>query len=224
MTNSIKTSSEKNEMSPALTFLLAAQDAMPRTIGDRERIAGMDSSMMTALKCRFKFHKDDAEFLKQLQILTCVGKFRPLHNNFYAAACAHGSSFAKVWEVAHKISPWMGHKVLAKIDHQTITLRGCRVAAGFGVLIACDGENDGGNLARTATEQVWWCTSFDNDRIVLARYQFSECSRHPFNHDGAPAKLMKLNRLEWEHLQKSQVAAEAIPAIDHPHKAKLVSP
>lgn len=197
--------SVKRAPSPALTYLFAAQEAMPRSIGDRVRISGMGESMMIALKCKFKFHKDDAEPLKQLQITTCVGVFRPIDPTYYSAACAYGSSFVRVWELATGVEPWIAHKVLAHVDHKHNVLHGSRVAVGLAVLVHKD-HDAADNLAKIDSDEVWWCTSFDNEKIVLARYA-------SLTRAGSPSKFMKMNRAQWAQLQANQASLETVAPL-----------
>lgn len=215
MTSASKVSAEKKEDSPGLAFLLAAHKAMPRTITDRSRIDGISESFAIALRCRFRFHKDDKEALKSLEIRTCVGVFRPFDENFYSLACVSGSSFVKTWEVATGIDPWVANKAFG-ISNRTPganILAGCRVAPGMGVLILCNPSDDMENLARTADAQVWWCTSFTNEKITLARYEFPEDSRYPFRRQGSPAKIMSMNRQQWSELQKRQSDLDLIHSL-----------
>lgn len=191
-------------LSPAVAFLTATKAAMPSTVGDRVRISAMHDAMDIALRCRFKFDKDDADRLKRFGIKTCVGVFRPLEERYYAVACNHGGTYARMWEAHTGMKPWMALLVLSLPDHRngrgSEVLNDNRLAVGMGVLIPSDPEDDP-DLPRYENAQVWWCTSMTKDEIVLCRYRLTADRRHPFHREGTPAKKWKLTRAQWEALQ-----------------------
>ncbi|WP_148211110.1 hypothetical protein [Methylibium petroleiphilum] len=207
--------------SAGLAFLTAARDGMPSTLGDRVRIQAMGEAMHLAVRCKFRFDKDDAGALKPFGIRTSVGVFRPMDENYYSAACVHGGTYARMWEAWADMKPWIAPRAIAGGYGSTRgdDLGENRVAPGVGVLLPlteADAGADAG-LSQTRDAQVWWCTSIEKNEIVLCRYRFPEGRRYPFDRDGQPARRMKLSRAQWAALfpvQKKQdeQAAEAVAA------------
>ncbi|WP_241244696.1 hypothetical protein [Burkholderia ambifaria] len=201
---------EANSVSAGLAFIQAAAAAMPRTLGDRERIAAMDEAMQIAVRNRFAFDKDEAEALNRYRISTCVGKFRPL--DFYGMACYHGGTYARMWETHHKQKPWVAAVAVFAGHWTSFAPREevrpkNRVATSVAVLLPASFSPYEALLARTDDgHQVWWCTSMDADTITLCRYEWPNCGegredlmRYPYYHSGQkPARIRKLSREEWE--------------------------
>jgi hypothetical protein len=203
--------------SPAIAFLIAARDAMPSTLGDRVRIQAMGEAMSIAVRCRFKFNKDDGQALAngRFGIETSVGVFRPLDESYYAEACSHGGTYARMWESWTETKPWMAPRVLSRPTYRggaTEVLADNRVAPGLGILIASPPtQDDEAGLARAGGDQVWWCTSLGKDEIVICRYRYQDGMAYPFQRDGAPARRMKLTRAQWA-AQTAPKAAETVAA------------
>lgn len=202
---------EAKSVSTGLAFIQAAAAAMPRTLGDRERIAAMEEAMRLAVRNRFAFDKDDAEALNRFRISRCVGKFRPL--NYYGMACFHGGTYARMWETHHKQKPWVAAVAVfagylwTSSDRRAEVRPKNRVAAGVAVLMPASFAPYEALLARTDEgHQVWWCTSMDADTITLCRYEWpnhregrEDLVRYPYYHSGLkPARIRKLSREEWE--------------------------
>jgi hypothetical protein len=193
-------------ISAGLAFLQAAAAAIPRTLGDRARIAAMSESMHIAVKSRFAFDKDDVPALQRLGIQTCVGVFRPM--DYYLLACAAGGTYARMWEAHRKQKPWIASKavfpnyVLERQAGRT-TLENNRVTAFVAVLLPSTFSPEEEDLASFERSQVWWCTSHDNDSITLCRYRVTELAKErgayhePFSRCGSPARIRKLSREEW---------------------------
>lgn len=201
-------------VSPGLAFMQAAFNAMPRTLGDRERIAALGDALALAIKCRMVFAKDDIKPLGRMQQHTCVGVFRPFDDRFYRLACEAGGTFAGLWEKAQGVKPWIAPQVLTRGSADIA--KGNRVAPCMGVLIGTTEEEHGHpliactkfDLAAIQGQQVWWCTSLDNDHIMLCRYR-----RHPSGSclmtDGMkPARRLKLNREQWKALLAAETLSE----------------
>lgn len=209
--------------SAGMIFLRATRDAMPSTIGDRVRIQAMCEALSLAIRCKFKFDVADAEKLANrgwgaYSIHTSVGVFRPLDGHYYAEACVHGGTFARMWEQHTGQRPWIAPNVVgcrARGASSVEELGENRVAPGLGVLVHRDPEADDNSLAHTRDRQVWWCTSSSKDEIILCRYRFEEGSRYPFGRSsGAPAKRLKLDRKQWAEFVKEPVRAAEPAASD----------
>ncbi len=198
------------DTSPAVQFLMAAQAAMPSTIGDRMRIVAMSEAMEIAVRCRFKFNIGDEKLLDDFGIRCQVGVFRPM--DYYAMACQCGGTYAKMWEAANKTKPWMASRAIGSIpvafgtrEHAIMPKN--RVADGMGVLINCLEDDDEPGLQRFEDAQVWWVTSVTDREIVICRYRKNPKYKYrdaPFNRCGSPAKRRKLTRQQWEELQRGQ--------------------
>jgi hypothetical protein len=198
-------------LSAAVTFLLATQKAIPKTLGDRERIAVMSDAMRMAVCNRFQFDLDDAAQLKRLGIQTCVGVFRPM--DYYGQACISGGTYPRMWEQFNNIAPWRGARVaFYDRDHRRIThTEDGRVCEGIAFLMPPEfsvSKSDvtlDAELASFDSLQVWWCTGISADSINLTRYEPT-----PGRPDGAfckpggaPARRRKLTREEWEVFQNA---------------------
>lgn len=202
---------EVNTVSAGLAFIQAAAAAMPRTLGDRERIAAMEEAMGIAVRNRFAFGKDEAEALDRFRISTCVGKFKPL--SYYGMACYYGGTYARMWEAHHQQKPWVAAVAVFAGYQWTSFGRGeevrpkNRVAPSVAVLLPASFAPYEALLARTDEgHQVWWCTSMDAETITLCRYEWpsyeegrEELLRYPYYHSGQkPSRIRKLARAEWE--------------------------
>lgn len=200
---------EAKSVSAGLAFIQAAAAAMPRTLGDRERIAAMEEAMRLAVRNRFAFDKDDAEALNRFRITTCVGKFRPMA--YYGMACYHGGTYARMWETQHQQKPWVAAVAVFAGSWTNFAAREevrqkQRVAESVAVLLPASFSRYEALLARTDEgHQVWWCTSMNADTITLCRYEWpahqegrEDLVRYPFYHSGQkPARIRKLTREEW---------------------------
>ena len=194
--------------SAGLVFMQAAHDALPKTLGDRERIAALSEALQLAIRNRFPFTKHDAEALLRMTITTCVGIFRPL--DYYLGACVFGGTYAKMWEAHHNQKPWVALTAIAP-DHLVRgyeLLANNRVTTQMGVLLPPEFDvEDGYNTIPVEGKQVWWVTSQDNDHITVCRYRLTdeEMSRIgravPFIHQGRkPFRIRKLTRDRWAEL------------------------
>jgi len=216
-----------NKPSPGLAFLQAAANAMPRTLCDRELISAMCGVMKIAVECRFAFDKGDAAALAEFS-MNRSSVFRPLDEHYYAAACSHGGTYARMWEAHHGIKPWIASRALGLAGHHSTppVLPNNRIATGMGLLVAADpataAQDATDRLPRFEDAQVWWCTSLEAEQIVLCRYRFKDGERWPFARNGQPAKVWKVSRAEWEKLnpktasaaqqQQPAAAKEEVPA------------
>lgn len=192
--------------SPGLQFMQVAFNSMPRSLGDRVRIAALGEALTLAVKCKMRFAKTDIEELHKLRQQTCVGVFRPFDERFYTAACVAGGTFAGLWEKANNIAPWIAPEVIDR--NCTDVLANNRVAPGLAVLRSAEDEEDGA-LAVVGQKQLWWCTSIADDQLVLCRYPKhpNGISRHLH---GQPAKVWKLSRDQWlEHFGEALAASKA---------------
>lgn len=190
------------KVSPGLAFLLATKEAMPRTIGDRIRSAAMHDALDIAIRCRFKFDKDDGQLVKQLSLRSCVGVFNVISEHAYSKACSFGGTFARMYEQATGLKPWMAKIALtisSRYNNGHEAVMDNRVAPGMGVLLA--GEDTDPDMPRMNGLQVWWCTSVTDNAIVLCRYRLIEGHRYATFHQGNPVKKMKLTRQQWESIQ-----------------------
>lgn len=201
--------------SAGLAFMLAAAAAMPKTLGDRERIAAMSDAIRLAIRNRFAFAKQDADALKRLGIETCVGVFRPL--DYYLNACVYGGTYAKMWEAHHDQKPWValtavtpdylergyhpGHELLANN----------RVTVQMGVLLPESFDDHDDRTIPVEGKQVWWVTSQDYEHITVCRYRLTDVQlatigrARPFHHTGKPFRIRKLTRDQWAELNKEPV-------------------
>lgn len=213
----IRAASSDAQPSAGLAFITAARDGMPSTLGDRVRIQAMGDAMALAVRCKFKFDKDDAAVLKQFGIHTCVGVFRPMDEHYYSQACVHGGTYARMWEAWAGMRPWIASRAFAGGYGSTRgdELGENRVAPGIGVLLPLVEADAGADaaLSQTRDAQVWWCTSIEKEEIVLCRYRFPAERRYPFDREGQPARRMKLSRAQWAALfPKTEAHAGATQA------------
>jgi hypothetical protein len=192
--------------SAGLAFMQAAAAAMPKTLGDRERIAAFSDSMRLAIRNRFAFAKQDADALKRLGIETCVGVFRPL--DYYLAACVHGGTYAKMWEAHRNQKPWVALTAIAPVQfrHEYELLANNRVTMQMGVLLP---ESFGEHDERTIPvegKQVWWITTQDDEYITVCRYRLTDAElayvgrARPFQKSGRPFRIRRLTRDQWAEL------------------------
>ena len=203
----------KTEISAGLAFVQAAAAAMPRTLGDRDRINAMDKAMALAVETRFAFGLDDAVALKRLGIETCVGVFRPLYQGFYRQACLAGGTYPRMWEKAHSMRPWLAEKAVY-VDYRLnrpAEYSG-RVCPGIAVQLPQSFMVETKDLATTQDGfQVWWVTEFSAETINLCRYETGTAShareRAFTKASGAPARRRQVGREEWALLQKSMAPA-----------------
>lgn len=202
--------------SPGLTFMQSAFDAMPRTLGDRVRIAALGDAMHLAIKCRMRFAKEDIEPLNELRQHTCVGVFRPFDEEFYRGACIAGGTYPALWEKVSGVKSWIAPEVLVKNTAER--LKDNRVCPGLGVLIGT-AEDDCGHpllvmtkfdLAAMDGKQLWWCTSIDNDHIILCRYARHATGSLLSTSGMKPARRLKLTREQWAELFQSSAAPAEI--------------
>ena len=206
-----------NEKSPGVLFMQTTDAVLPRSMGDRERVAALHTALTFAIDNRVVFHVGDGDELNHLRIRTCVGVFRPMDDNYYLRACMAGGTYAAAWEKHHAQKPWKAaFAVMPDPRHgwqrKLGRLRsGNRVTRGLGVLLPQEFS-----LAASAAEearfgqyegnQVWWCTSVTDEEITLCRYPLPEDhAKHygdaPFVRSGRAAKIRKLSRDEWAYWQ-----------------------
>jgi len=198
--------------SAGLAFMQAAAEAMPKTLGDRERIAAMSEAMRLAVHNRFAFAKQDADELRRLGIRTCVGVFRPL--DYYLGACVHGGTYARMWEAHHNQKPWIALTAIAPdhIRRDYELLPNNRVTTQMGVLLPQSFDDHDEGTLPVEGKQVWWVTSQDNDHITVCRYRVTDIDvAHvgrralPFQHRGKPFRIRKLTREQWAELNAEPV-------------------
>jgi hypothetical protein len=198
------------KISAGLAFMQATVAAMPKTMGDRERIAAIGEAMLFAIRNRFAFDRTEAAALNRLNQRTCVGVFRAL--DFYTEACAAGGTYPRMWETHTGQKPWVALKAFAPRyrlnDHCTTILENNRVAEGLGVLLPPSFEECDDALMHKG-DQVWWVTSMDDDFITLCRYQAGDEADIDFNprawerefrRAGSPLRRRKLTRIQWKEL------------------------
>ncbi|KVP16883.1 hypothetical protein [Burkholderia ubonensis] len=204
---------KEQKISAGLAFMQAAAAAMPKTLGDRERIAAFSGAMTLAVRNRFAFAKDDAKELLRMGIETCVGVFRPL--DYYLGACVHGGTYARMWEAHHGQKPWVARKAIAPryaFDHyRTTILDDNRVATGMGVLLPQSFDAPDSFTLPVQGLQVWWVTSQTDEIITVCRYRLNPSElekRHadtPFQRTGHPFRIRKLTREQWKELNAEPV-------------------
>lgn len=210
---------QANSISAGLAFMQAAVQAMPRSLGDRERIAAMDAAMTLAVRNRFAFDKEDAKQLENMGIRRCVGVFRAL--DFYLLACRFGGTYARMWEAHHDTKPWMADRAVFPAyiggvdDRQPVITENNRITVRAGALLPGLDDPD---LATFEGSQVWWCTSMTDDTITLCRYKVADDSlKHygivyaPLHHQGKPTRVRKLTRTEWEAWNKQAAEQRTTP-------------
>lgn len=185
-------------MSAALEFLAATERAIPKTLGDRDRVKAMSEATDLAVRNRFSFDKDDGPKLARLGIRTCVGIYSAL--DYYREACQSGGTYARMWESYCTRKPWLASRAIA-VDYRhngsCWVLENNRVAERMGVLLPAGFGEDSSDYPSYKGFQVWWCTSQDNHTIILCRYRVSERYPSPFTREGSPARIRKLSREEW---------------------------
>ncbi|GBG14547.1 orotidine 5'-phosphate decarboxylase [Novimethylophilus kurashikiensis] len=201
----------KMKVSGGLAFIQTAAEAMPRTLGDRERIFGMCDIMEKAIRLRFPFDKNDGAELRRLGIQTSVGVFRPL--DYYSKAVVAGGTYARMWETYYSQKPWKASRAVIQRPsyghhgRDLEVMNNHRIAVGLQLLLPASKDDEDTGLVMYQGFQVWHCTSMSNDTITICRYrssdymtslrsrdwEFSRPSRHP-------AKRMTLTREEWAKL------------------------
>ncbi len=200
-------------ISTGLAFIQAAAQAMPKTLGDRERIFGMCALMRQAIRLRFAFDKNDGAELRKLDIHTCVGVFRAL--DYYRDAVEVGGTYARMWETFHNQKAWVASRAMVKRpyygdrDRDLELVENHRIAEGIPVLLpAPDGVDDG--LAMFQGYQVWHCTSMSDTAVTLCRYSIPEDTQRfvgwQFRRIATPAKRLTLTREAWAELNPKVTA------------------
>jgi len=205
--------SDINAVSKAVRFLMSAFDALPSTVGDRERVAILSNLMSLAITARMVFKSEDGAVLEsaRIAIRTCAGVFDPLDVHWYYLACQHGGTYARMWESHRRVKPFISAKVYTP---EGVALGGNRIAPGMAVIVrngAGPNAEKGLELERTMEgHAIWWCTSinFAEDRIILCRYRSAAPTRNIGRssrpHEptiNSPASRLKLDRAAWERLQ-----------------------
>lgn len=195
--------SKSTNVSAGLRFIEATAQAIPKSMGDRDRIAVMSEALALAIRNCFGFGVNDGEELHTYRIITCVGKFRPHAPHFYRLACIHGGTFAKMWEKYNKQKPWYAAYAIVPDNRRHIQLedriaRANRVATGFGVLLPesfCpENQENASSYEQYRGFQVWWCTSVSDTEITICRYLASNSERNT----GRPARVRSISREEWK--------------------------
>nr|WP_234480440.1 hypothetical protein [Paraburkholderia aspalathi] len=196
---------KEKTISAGLAFLQAAALAIPRTMGDRDRIEAMSEAMQLAVKNRFSFDKSETQQLLRLGIETSVGVFRPM--DYYLLACASGGTYARMWEAHHNQKAWVAARALfpeyLNGTRQRTFLDNNRIAPRVAVLLPATFAPEEPELASFEGSQVWWVTSQTDDVITLCRYRVTKEAKArgeyyaPFVQTGAPARRRKLSREEW---------------------------
>jgi hypothetical protein len=197
--------------SAGLVFMQAAAAAMPKTLGDRERVSAFDGAMLLAIRNRFAFSKHDVEHLLRLTIRTCVGVFRPLDPGFYLQACVHGGTYAKMWEAHHKQKPWIALAAIVPehISHGFELLENNRVTMRMGVLLPESFDEHDERTIPVEGKQVWWVTTQNDEHITVCRYRLTDAElahvgrARPFRHSGRPYRIRQLTRAQWAELNQA---------------------
>lgn len=211
--------------SPGLSFMHAADAALPKSLGDRDSIQALTDAMTIAVRSRFIFAVDDADELRRLSIKTCVGVFRPLDEFYYHLACMFGGTYAKLWEKHHKQKPWVAHTAVLPLHrHHDMqhklgrTLPANRITTHMGVLMphsfAPEDAEAEAQFGVYHEQQIWWCTSLNDKEITLCRYRLPvNPEKHygdaAFIREGKPARIRKLSREEWAQWQHPRTSQDA---------------
>lgn len=193
-----------NAISAGLAYMLAAQAAIPKTLGDRDRVSVMHSCMKIAVQNRFPFKPEDAEPLQKLNIHTCVGVFRALDQMYYRRACQVGGTYPRLWEAAANLTPWKAAVALFPqyIDMGSEVLENNRVTTDIGVLMPQSFGAAEPDLANHMGHQVWWVTNYSDETINLCRYKPTEgYAGHLRRPAGAPARRRQIDRAAWDKYQ-----------------------
>ena len=200
-TDKLPSRKRSDQPSPALTLLDAAATAMPRTLGDRVRIAAMGEVMRIAIDCRMMFGRGEASSLRRFDAHTCVGIFRALDEHWYSRACRRGGTYSAMWEAHHGHEPWIAPDVfVGQAIHDQA--RNNRVAPGIALLLPSTDDDDPDVPRLGSRFEVWWCTSFDRaaDTITLCRYRLTAERRHPLTREGLPRRRCVFSRGSWAEL------------------------
>ncbi len=187
----------------ALAYLTAADAAIPKTTGDRARIALMDAALKLAIDGKFVFDSKDGTALKKLGHWTTVGIFNPLHLMWYRQACVTGGTYAKMWERAENTRPWIANEAFrtASRDGEVQRLGHNRVCDGLGVLLLVpEAEDPDRELMRVGEYQAWFCTSMTDEFITLCRYPVEVA------YPRRPSRVRKVSRDEWATLNPKDVS------------------
>lgn len=197
-----------------LDFMQGAVAAMPSSIGEHMRASVLCDLMTTAIECRFKFSKEDAEPLSGLSFRCQYGVFSPL--DYYAMACSAGGTYPKMWESHFGFKPWIALQALVSTrtrgKHSSVTSlkEKQRVAEGICVLFPLKESDEESDLECYEGKALWKCTSISKDDIILCRYRRKS---QAFESNRTPAKRMKLSREEWASLNITPAAvAENTPS------------
>lgn len=195
---------DKDQPSAGLAFMRAAKVAMPKTLGDRERIAAMSAAMSLAVQNRFAFKPEDAAELRRMGIETTVGVFRPL-DGYYYLACRVGGTYAKMWETFHKQKPWKAAAAVFTDYRNSCSLElleDNRVTTNTAILMPEGFAPVEPELASHQGMQVWWVTDVTDSTINVCRYKNSGGHKGQFQRPGgAPARRRQLSREDWAVVQ-----------------------
>lgn len=191
---------ESQAPSKGVAMLLAANSAMPRSIGDRQRSAAMNDLTGIAIDCKVGFDLGDGDLLAKAQIgiHTCVGVYDPLSRHFYDQAARAGGTYARMWERHAGVKPFIAKQSW----HGSQTPRtDARMAPRVAILLPLP-EDDNQSFERAAGAAMWICTSVDyeKDVVVLCRYRGAEhhLPRTDALRDPQPAKRRIVTRAQWD--------------------------
>lgn len=189
----------QSKLSPALSFLSAAVDALPKTLGDRDRSGILNDLMSIAINSRMEFNRDDHVVLgeSRYKMKTCVGVFAPLADHWYFHACVAGGTYARMWEEFMGMKPWKAVEAFTNGDIRNAR-KNQRMAPGLGLTLPTDDKADK-DLQYTSQGTVWWCTSISDEKLILCAYTggASLYGRRP---EANPKRRRTVTRLEWAEL------------------------
>lgn len=202
-----------HEPSKGLAFLIAADAAIPKTLGDRVRSSTMNDLMAIAIKTRMAFGAQEGAVIARagLRLRTSVGVFDPLDVIWYYKACREGGTYARMWEAHNGVTPFIAATAYTR-DGRSKNAN--RMAPSLAVVLkGVDQDADDAHMARTGEgHAIWWCTSVDLEQgsIVLCRYRHKGrgAVARPGEHmlqSSAPARRMQLTREQWADLQSRMV-------------------
>jgi hypothetical protein len=193
-----------------LAFLLQTRASIPKGCACRDFYPAMDGALRIAIDTRMRFRPEEGAIIASLESRSCAGCFYPMDGIWYARACRCGSSYAKAWEQAKKIEPWIAGAA-AIPERGGKPGKPHRVAVGFSVLLPFHDPKQReaeppANAPRIGRRFVWWISALDDESLILLRYRLAEEKQHWSTREGQPAKRWVVDRKAWAELWKGEEA------------------
>jgi hypothetical protein len=202
---------EVHHASPGLAFLLQTRASIPKGCNLRDFYPAMASVLRIAIDTGMRFYPQDGTAIASLESRSCAGCFYPMDSGWYTRACRLGSSYAKAWEHANQIKPWIAGYAASQGIYGKPG-KPYRVAVDISVLLPFHDPKrreaePPPDAPRVGNWFVWWASAISAESITLLRYRLPEDQQYWNTRQGQPAKRMVLDRKAWAELWKEECEA-----------------